>query len=77
MCGVLMPREATAGLVASIPPYRDNALQPQRAGVAEDGVAIPLKVLAEAQRLGSSRAGSDTSYFSLPGRVRRRVPSST
>ena len=51
ICRVLMPREATAGLVASIPPYRDNALQPQRAGVAEDGLTIALEVVAQTQRL--------------------------
>jgi hypothetical protein len=47
----LQSRQAAAGPVARIPSLRDNALQPERTRVAENGLAIALQVVAETQRL--------------------------
>jgi hypothetical protein len=42
----LQPGEAPARPVAGIKPLEDDALQPQSAGVAEDGYTVALDVLA-------------------------------
>ena len=46
--------EAAAGPIAHVPPLRDDALQPERARVAEVGLAVALKIsLKRSARLTS------------------------
>jgi hypothetical protein len=43
------PCQTAARSVTRIPPFRDYALKPKRAGVTEDGLSVAFKMLNNAQ----------------------------
>jgi hypothetical protein len=63
-CALLVVQSATASAQTAVPVV---ALQTERAGVAEDGLAVALQVLAEAQGaglgLGCFRATASASFM--------------
>ena len=54
----LHPVHAPTGAVRPIPPLRDDTFGTERAGVAEDGFAVAVEVLREADAVLQCRARS-------------------